>query len=135
MANSTQPRFQSVCPRLPVADLRRTIHFYTTILGFHLDVLWPEVDPTFCILRRDGVRLAFDLARAPAVSNGRASIGFYIEADNVRTLHESVRQRVPIEWGPEVYSYGRREFAILDPDGYMVIFTEPTDDPLTCPEE
>jgi hypothetical protein len=41
---------------------------------------------------------------------------------------------VPIEWGPEVYSYGRREFAVRDPDGYLVIFTEPTDEAPTTTE-
>jgi hypothetical protein len=33
-----------------------------------------------------------------------------------------------------VYSYGRREFAIRDPDRYVIIFTEPTDDPPTTSE-
>jgi catechol 2,3-dioxygenase-like lactoylglutathione lyase family enzyme len=134
MVGSTRPQYRSVCPRLPVADLRRTIHFYTTILGFHVDVLWPENDPAFCILQRDGVRVAFDRTSEPGAPKA-ASAGFYIETDDVLSVHELVSQRVAIDWGPEVYSYGRREFAILDPDRYMVIFTEPTDDPPTCAEE
>jgi len=134
MADSTKQHFQSVCPRLPVADLRRSIDFYTTILGFHLDVLWPEDEPAFCILRRNGVRLAFDQSSEPDVPRS-ASAGFYIEADDVLALHEAIRQRVPVEWGPEVYHYGRREFAIRDPDRYMIIFTEPTTDLPTCLEE
>lgn len=38
-------------------------------------------------------------------------------------------------WGPEVYHYGRREFSIRDPNGYELIFSEPTDDPPTCPPD
>ena len=53
----------------------------------------------------------------------------------MRDLHKSLLDRVTIEWGPEVYSYGRREFAIRDPDSYLLIFTEATEDPPTCPEE
>jgi hypothetical protein len=34
---------------------------------------------------------------------------------------------------PEVYHNGCREFAIRDPDGYLIIFTEETDDPPACP--
>jgi hypothetical protein len=34
-----------------------------------------------------------------------------------------------------VYQYGRREFAIRDPNGYMIIFTEQTDDPPTCADD
>ena len=37
-----------------------------------------------------------------------------------------------VEWGPEVYAYGRREFAVRDPTGAMLIFSEETDDPATC---
>jgi catechol 2,3-dioxygenase-like lactoylglutathione lyase family enzyme len=134
VAEIAGPRFQSVCPRLPVADLRRTIQFYTIILGFRLDVLWPDDDPAFCILQRDGVRLAFDQAEIEDTPRA-ASLGFYIEAEDVRAVHVLVRERVAIEWGPEVYHYGRREFAVRDPDRYLIIFTEPTHDPPTCPPE
>jgi hypothetical protein len=43
-------------------------------------------------------------------------------------MHADLAGVVPIEWGPEVYFYGRREFAVRDPDGYLLIFTEPTDE-------
>jgi hypothetical protein len=46
-------------------------------------------------------------------------------------LAEALSRDGRLEWGPEVYWYGR-EFAILDPEGYMVIFSEETDDPPTC---
>jgi len=34
-----------------------------------------------------------------------------------------------------VYAYGRREFAIRDPDGNLVILSEATDDPVTSPDD
>ena len=52
------PRFSQVTPRLPVTDLRRTMHFYGDHLGFEVDVLWPSQRPTFAILRRDGEDVA-----------------------------------------------------------------------------
>ncbi|MFQ5550867.1 MAG: VOC family protein, partial [Gemmatimonadales bacterium] len=52
-------RFERVTPRLPVADLRRTISFYTDLLGFALTTSWPDDDPTFAILERDATTLAF----------------------------------------------------------------------------
>ena len=39
-----------------------------------------------------------------------------------------------MEWGPEVYSYGCREFAVRDPEGHTVIFTEATADEPTTDE-
>ena len=47
-------------------------------------------------------------------------------------MHRALSGHLPIEWGPEVYWYGRREFAVRDPDGYLLIFSERTSDPPTC---
>ncbi len=129
------PRFQQITPRVPVTNLSRTVEFYQKYLGFEVDVAWPAEKPTFCILLRDDVRIGFyepDEHR-PAKSTGHCD--FSIQVEDVQGLHAALKDQLPIEWGPEVYFYGRREFAVLDPDGYMVIFTEPTDDPPTCPEE
>ncbi len=139
----TEPRFpvkpilaklKTVSPRLPIADARRTIKFYTQVLGFRASP-WPEDAPTFLLLDRDDVRIAFDVVPGCEPQTGESAGGFYLEVEDVRTVHKSIKARVKVEWGPEVYHYGRREFAIRDPDGYLIIFTEKTDDPPTCPEE
>jgi catechol 2,3-dioxygenase-like lactoylglutathione lyase family enzyme len=128
----TRPQLTGVTPRLPVADLGRTVAFYTRVLGFQVSVLWPERAPTFVVLDRDSVSLGFftpDALRGP-VMIGTADL--YLGADDVLGLHAAFKDHVTVEWGPEVYFYGRREFAVRDPDGYLLIFTEPTDDPPTC---
>jgi catechol 2,3-dioxygenase-like lactoylglutathione lyase family enzyme len=125
-------RLTGVTPRLPVADLARTVGFYTRLLGFQISALWPEDRPTFAMLDRDAVSLGFF---APDAQRGTVTIGtadLYIATEDVQAMHASLKDIVPIEWGPEVYFYGRREFAVRDPDGYLLIFTEPTDDPPTC---
>jgi len=130
----SRPQLTGVIPRLPVADLGRTVRFYAGVLGFQVGLMWPERDPTFAVLDRDSVSLGFftpDAHRGP-VTIGTADL--YLGADDVLGLHSAIKDYVKIEWGPEVYLYGRREFAVRDPDGYLLIFTEPTDDPPTCPE-
>jgi catechol 2,3-dioxygenase-like lactoylglutathione lyase family enzyme len=117
-----------------VADLGRTIAFYTRVLGFQVSVLWPDEKPTFAILDRDEVSLGFF---TPDAHRGQVTIGtadLYLGTEDVLGLHAAIKDRVKIEWGPEVYFYGRQEFAVRDPDGYLLIFTEPTDDPPTCSE-
>lgn len=52
--------------------------------------------------------------------------------DGVVERHERIEGKAEVLWGPEVYSYGMREFAIKDPNGYQLAFCEPTDDPPTC---
>lgn len=129
----TPPELSEVTPRLPVRDLRRTMDFYTKRLGFEVDVLWPRARPTFVILSRDTTNLGF----FEATENRPGPIGYaelYIQVTDARGLHASLKGRLPIEWGPEVYSYGRREFALRDPDGYLIIFTEPTEDRPTTGE-
>ena len=128
------PAFRRVTPRLPVPDLARTVAFYTDLLGFAVDVSWPEDGPaTFCTLQRDDISLGFFVAdeQRPTVVVGTGEL--YLETTGVRELHAALAGRVAVEWGPEVYFYGRREFAVRDPAGYLVIVTEPTDDPPTCP--
>jgi catechol 2,3-dioxygenase-like lactoylglutathione lyase family enzyme len=127
------PTFSQVTPRLPVRNLRRTTAFYAEHLGFLVDVEWPEAQPTFAILCRDATRIGF----FEPTEHQPGPIGYVelcVEVTDARALHDLLQAEVPIEWGPEVYSYGRREFAIRDPDGYLIIFTEPTDEPPTTRE-
>ena len=130
---TTGPHLASVMPRLPVNDLRRTLDFYRGQLGFSADVLWPEEEPTFAILRKDMTRLAF----FEPTEHQPGPIGYAelsMETRGCMELHEILKGRMPVEWGPEVYSYGRREFAVRDPDGYLIIFTEETDEEPTTSE-
>ena len=98
-----------------------------------IDVLWPEDAPWFATLERDGAGVGLFVPSAEhPVSAGYAEL--YIDVTDARLMHAQVKDRVAIEWGPEVYSYGRREFALRDPDGYLVIFSEETTDPPTTTE-
>jgi catechol 2,3-dioxygenase-like lactoylglutathione lyase family enzyme len=126
--------FLKVSPRLPVQDLRRTVDFYTKTLGFDAGDPWPADAPSFVIVARDEITVQFFLSSAdPPPAEARPTLSF--DVDDARAIHAALLGKVNIEWGPEVYWYGRREFAILDPDGYMLIFSEPTSDPPTCHDE
>ncbi len=126
-------RFREIVPRLPVADLGRSLAFYRDLLGFRADVLWPDDTPTFAILVRDDARLAF-FTPTPERPGKPGYAEISVEATGVAALHDAVAPRWRVEWGPEVYAYGRREFAVRDPDDYLVIFTEPTEEAPTTGE-
>jgi hypothetical protein len=49
-------------------------------------------------------------------------VSVYLDQDKLRAISDS-------PW-PEAHAYGRREFALRNSDGHLVIFTEPTNDPL-----
>lgn len=135
MAPTPNGSFKSVTPRLRTADLQRAIRFYSERLGFKACVLWPDDKPTFCILERDGVHVAFHEAPNNSAPGKEWAAELYFEVSGVDSLHAALRQTVTIEWGPEVYPYGCRESAFRDPDGYLIILSEPTDDPSTCGDE
>jgi catechol 2,3-dioxygenase-like lactoylglutathione lyase family enzyme len=128
------PRFLQIAPRLPVADLARSIAFYTDLLDFKLGLLWPDDAPSFAILERDGVSVQLHTAdESERLTVGHTTLSF--DVDDARALHDGLKGRVTVEWGAEVYWYGRREFAVRDPSGYLLIFSEVTSDPPTCHDD
>ena len=125
-------RLLKVSPRLPVRNLARTIEFYTSVLDLETSGSWPADEPTFVILERDDTILQF------YVSEQSDSCGFgtvSIDTDDARSVHAALAEKVALEWGPEVYWYGRREFSFRDPDGYAVIISEQTSAPPDCTED
>ena len=130
------PRFDSVMPQLPVADMARAVAFYTEKLGFRVDLCWPDDAPKYAILAYDNVRVGLFVPDEHRRVSGFGAVELAFDVDDVRGLHERLAQHgVVAEWGPQVYFYGRREFAIRDPDGALLIFGEETSDPPTCKEE
>lgn len=129
------PRLNSLEPRLHTADFARSVAFYRDVLGFTIETTFPEKDPVFAILIRDGVALQVGGINATKPPEAPPTCTLYFDVDDALGLHAFLKDRVKVEWGPEVYFYHRREFAIRDPDGHLVILSEETDDPVTCVEE
>ncbi len=130
-----QSDFRNTTPMLKTSDIESTVDFYTRVLGFAVNVLWPEDQPNLCVLDRDDVHLMFsteadwDAPGSPPALTGQ----LVFDVADVAGLHRSLEGKVNVLWGPEVYPYGRREFSIKDPNGYRLVFSEPTGDPPTCP--
>ena len=72
------PRIRSISPRLHVHDLSRAIDFYTGVLGFTVDSVFPPSQPLFALLTRDGVglQLAGVTATGLPVRRQRAPCGW-----------------------------------------------------------
>jgi catechol 2,3-dioxygenase-like lactoylglutathione lyase family enzyme len=129
------PKIKAIEARLGVADVKRSAQFYADVLGFRIGTLWPEDVPDIAILHRDGLRLQLGRRDEPAQAGAEDSCALCLDVTGAVEMHAAIKTRVAIEWGPEVYSYHRREFAFKDPDGYMVLVSEVTDDPVTCHDE
>jgi catechol 2,3-dioxygenase-like lactoylglutathione lyase family enzyme len=129
------PSIKAIEVRLDVANVARSADFYADMLGFEVGTLWPDDSPQFAILTRDSLRLQLGRREDISVPASQPACTLWLDVAGIGDLHSRVKEKVHIEWGPEVYFYHRRELAFRDPDGYLVILSEVTDDPPTCEED
>ena len=95
---------ESLSPNLFVKDINETIEFYKT-LGFQ----------TFASL---GDTLP-DVSRT-----GGGSLLLYIKLKNIRSLFDSVKDKITVLQGLEKTFYGATEFSIKDNNGFLLTFAE-----------
>ncbi|HGY90937.1 MAG TPA: hypothetical protein ENK43_07180 [Planctomycetes bacterium] len=137
-------------PMLTSRDVRKSLDFYTKILGFSLDECWPdEAHPMWASLSKDRQCLMVgcppqeemcaakelaedrrawwsDLKKAFESHPAGVGVALYFTVPDVDALHASI-----IEKGgspattPENQFYGLREFGVVDPDGYHLVFYTP----------
>ncbi|WP_416897201.1 MAG: VOC family protein [Minwuia sp.] len=110
---------------LQVADLQRSLDFYTGRLGFSSHGSWGD-PPCFAIVQRGAVTFALDETRETgAPVPGNQYWAAYLYVTGVRDLLESFRKAgVPIERELEETPYGLLDFDIRDPDGHVIAFGE-----------
>ena len=105
---------------LQTESIARTRAWYEATLGFRC--VSPE-DTAWCRLVRDEVAIMFmknDHLGPPHVTGTQ-----YNYVDDVMALFDSLKARCSIEWEPEKMPYGMLEFAIKDPNGYLLSFRQP----------
>lgn len=133
---------RAIVPCLGTRDLRATVAFYTEHLGFTTRLLHPPERPTLAILDAPGAdggscaTLMFDASLWPGdpAMTGQLVLDFGARGNGpsrVLGALERVRAHTSVDWGPEVYPYGRREVSIRDPNGYVLVLSEETDEPPT----
>lgn len=113
-------------PALLVRNMAETLAFYES-LGFRVTGCHPDpAAPTWAEVQRDSVVFQFHTEPPCGTPPAPACSGtFYIFPASVGALAEEFSGKVAFAWGPEVMGYGMNEFAVQDPNGYYVAFTEP----------
>jgi lactoylglutathione lyase len=133
MPSATQPSiFKKLTPNLLVANVERSLAFYEDILGFARGFTVPEQSPfVFASVTGGAVEIFFnDAAAAIKEYPGFAAkpLGttgtMYIEIEGVDALHDRLKARMPIVMPLVTQFYGMREFAVEDPDGYVITFAQ-----------
>jgi catechol 2,3-dioxygenase-like lactoylglutathione lyase family enzyme len=128
-------------PMLHVADFDRSLAFYRDGLGFQ--VTSPEAvarEWHWAHLACDGVEIMLAGGRTGGPIRTPASTGedwpamYYFYPDDVVALQRTLSDRGLAVGSLCVTAYHMKEFACLDPDGHLLTFGQPTDEPPT-PDE
>lgn len=126
------PHFKKLTPNLLVSDVSRSLAFYIEVLGFTRGMTVPDEAPfVFASVTSDAVEIFFNDA-AVAVKEYPAFAGrpigatatMFIEMEGVDALHARLEGKVTIAMPLVTQWYGLKEFAIVDPDGYLITFAE-----------
>jgi catechol 2,3-dioxygenase-like lactoylglutathione lyase family enzyme len=129
-----RPPFKKLTPNLLVADVARSLSFYTDVLGFTRGMIVPEQAPfVFGSVVSGAVEIFFNerqtaikelpmLAAQPIGASG--TMYLEVEPGTIERLHEQLTPAVRIVMPLVTQWYGVKEFAIADPDGYLITFAE-----------
>lgn len=126
------PQFQKLTPNLLVANVESSVAFYTDVLGFERGMFVPDVAPyVFASVVSGSVEIFFNDA-AVAVQEypllaGRpigASGTLFIEVKDLESYYAQLQGKVNVVIPFVTQPYGMKEFAITDPDGYLITFAE-----------
>ena len=129
-----------ITPMLSVADVDRSLAFYVDKLGFTQTGRMAHDDgPAFWAnVQRDGQHIMLHaghdhdaegndipLQRAP---DSHRDSTLYLYIDDVAALHAELSARGVEAPEPKVMFYGLKETHVVDPDGFYLLFGEPTDE-------
>jgi uncharacterized glyoxalase superfamily protein PhnB len=129
------PQFSKLTPNLLVASVERSLGFYIDTLGFERGMTVPDQSPfVFASVASGPVEIFFNDA-ATAVKEYPGFAGkplgatgsMFIElagSGTIDALHDRIKNRVTVTMPLVTQFYGMREFAIADPDGYVITFAQ-----------
>ena len=126
------PQIQKLTPNLLVVDVARSVSYYTEMLGFARGMTVPEEAPfVFASVTSGSVEIfSNDATHAvkeyPALANHPVGMSgtMFIEVKGLDEFYAQLRGKVTIVIPLVTQWYGMKEFAIADPDGYLITFAE-----------
>ena len=117
-------KFTRSAAHLPVINLRQTLDYYRDTLGFYEE--WTE-GKTDGGIRRDDMRMLFgeDPAHTQKINNDTSRLNLLWFVDNIDEVYAEYQERgIKIVSPLTACSYGLREFAFIDINGYYIRVAE-----------
>lgn len=128
-------KFSKITPNLVVTDMEKSLKFYRDVLGFSVSQTVPDKAPfIFAWMKRNDAELFLNVNMPPQPGEpdlyagkpiGGGTLSLYLVMEGIDDLYTTVQQqKVPIVIAMHKQFYGMKEFAVHDPDGYLLIFAE-----------
>jgi catechol 2,3-dioxygenase-like lactoylglutathione lyase family enzyme len=126
------PHARKLTPNLIVSSVEQSLSFYEQVLGFTRGMTVPDRAPfVFASVTSGPVEVFFNdrstVAKDSPQLAGKPMGGgntMFIEIDGIDSYHDEIKARVKIVLPIVTQWYGMREFAIEDPDRYVITFAE-----------
>lgn len=132
-------KFSDVTPNLIVTDIDRSLAFYRDVLGSVVTTV-PDTAPfVFAWMKRDDINVFLNTVGSvkdtmPELAGrsvgGTNTMFMFIEAaspaEGIDALFDSVKSKARVVMPLKDQFYGMREFAIEDPDGYVIFAAQRT---------
>ena len=121
-----ETKFIASSPHFFVSDYNRSLDFYVNTLGFECPQVWGD-PPSFAIPSRDGlaVMLNFEEDCSPNPNGNIGGWDAYFWCEGLEEYRDRVIALTRLEHDiVERDLYGNIEFALKDPDGYLLVFAE-----------
>lgn len=124
---------KSITTNMMVVSVEESIAFYCNLLGFSLvnSASSEKGYLNFAILSKDNLLLMLQqkesfIEEYPIlkIDTIKPTISLYIVVDNFDTMYKSVKDKVTILTDIHTTFYGRKEFAIVDNNGYVLTIAE-----------
>lgn len=136
-------KVNKLTPNFEVKNIRETVEFYQSVLGFSLTMAVPETQDgieqtltdgkeyVYALVSKDNVEMMFqrtdsfkeDVSLAKDLSLG-ASVSFYMEIDGIDNFYNQIKGENIKPTELKTAWYGMREFYIIDNNGYILGFAE-----------
>ena len=128
--------FLPILAEFSISDFSKSLNFYVDILGFKVE--YQRENPNFAFLSYNGSQIMIQELRPGEKESEKLEypfgrgINFQIDTKSVQNIIDSLnKNNYPLKrdikdswYQAKNKSYGCREILVLDPDGYLLRFSE-----------
>lgn len=115
-------KFEHLCPLLWTKNMKETLKFYKTVLGFK--IIEYSKDWNWALISRNGIELMFSkpLVKKEFKSGAKFTGSFYFSVTDADVLWKELKSKTKVCYPIDSFEYGMREFAVYDNNGYVLQF-------------